>query len=272
MSESYEIDSLYQAPLAGFIAARNALAKSRGAAGAAIKALEKPSLPAWAVNQIYWSDRPTWDALVAASLVVRRAHVDVISGRRADVAAAEAAHTAALRAAVQSARRAVEAAGDKATPATIEAITETLQALPSDDPPGRLTKPLKPLGFGALLAMGIPVVQGSRVQGPGSRSAEVPRSRSAEVPKSRSAEVRARREAEKVLRAAESAEAKAEAALAEAKKAVAAAERELDRVRDRIVFLEKQRADAEEAVRQKARALQAAANARVQAAQDLRNI
>lgn len=275
MSESYEIDALYKAPLAGFTAARNALAKSRGAAGAAIKALEKPSLPAWAVNQIYWSDRPTWDALVAASLVVRRAHVDVISGRPADVAAAEAAHTAALRSAVQSAKRAVEAAGDKATPATIEAITETLQALPSDEPPGRLTRALKPLGFAALLAMGIPVgqgsrVQGSRVQGPGSRGSEVPGSRSAEVPTSRSAEVRARKEAEKALRAAEAAEAKAEAALAEAKKAAAAAQRELDRVRDRIVFLEKQRADAEETVRQKARALQDAANARVQAAQDLR--
>lgn len=72
-----------------------------------------------------------------------------------------------------------------------------------------------------------------------------------------------------MLRAAEAAEAKAEAALAEAKKAAAAVERELDRVRDRIAFLEKQRTDAEEAVRQKARALQDAANARVQAAQDL---
>lgn len=73
-----------------------------------------------------------------------------------------------------------------------------------------------------------------------------------------------------MLRATEAAEVKAEGALAEAKKAAAAIERDMDRVRDRLVFLEKQRADAEEAVRQKARALQDAANARVQAAQNLR--
>jgi hypothetical protein len=30
------------------------------------------------------------------------------------------------------------------------AVTETLEALPSSEPPGRLTRPLKPLGFEAL--------------------------------------------------------------------------------------------------------------------------
>jgi len=72
-----------------------------------------------------------------------------------------------------------------------------------------------------------------------------------------------------VLRAAEAAEAKAAAALTDAKKAALQADRELARVRDKLAFLEKQRDDAEESVRKQTRLLQEAANARVQAAQDL---
>ncbi len=252
-----EINTLYRLPPGEFTAARNVLAKARGAAGAAIKTLEKPSLPAWGVNQIYWHDRSTFDALIKTSTAMRQAHVQVISGRSADVAGAEAAHTAAVKIAVSSARRLIEAAGEKVTPATIDAITETLQALPTDDAPGRLTKPLKPLSFSALFAMGIPVVQGptrSRVHG--------------SAKKELAEQAATRRAAEKVLKAATAAEEKAAAAHAEAKKAATHVERELARVRDRVQFLEKQRNDAEEVLRQRARALQDATNARIQAAQD----
>jgi hypothetical protein len=243
------IDQLYRLPPGEFTTARNVLAKARGAAGAAIKALEKPSLPAWGVNQVYWHDRSTFDALVEASTTMRQAHVQVISGRSADVGAAEAAHAVALKAAVSSARRLIEAAGEKATPATIDAITETLQALPTDDEPGRLTKPLKPMGFGALMSLGIPVVPAFAKATAGKPS-------------------RTLRAAAKALKAATAAEEKAEAAHAEAKKAAADVQRELARVRDRVQFLEKQRHDAEVVLRQRARALQEATNARIQAAQD----
>ena len=54
------IDQLYQLPLDEFTAARNALAKSSGQAS--LKALEKPTLAAWAVNQLYWHQRATYDA------------------------------------------------------------------------------------------------------------------------------------------------------------------------------------------------------------------
>lgn len=254
-----DIDRLYQVPPGEFTAARNALAKTRGAAGAEIKALEKPSLPAWAVNQVYWRERKKYDALVTAALAMREAHVQAISGRKADVATAEAAHSSARREASDAAKRLIESAGEKATPATLDAVSETFQALPSDEvAPGRLTRPLKPLGFAALLALGIPVVQSPGAKGP-------PKAESA-------ARAAARKDAQKVLRAAEAAEEKAEAALAEAKKAALQAERELARVRDKLVFLEKQRDDAEVNVRKQTRALQDAANARVQAAQDLERL
>jgi len=242
-----EIDRLYQVPLGEFTAARNALAKARGAAGAEVKSLEKPLLPAWAVNQLYWRERETYDRLVTAAIAMREAHVHAISGRKADVAAAESTRHEARRAAMVTAKHLIESSGEKATPATLEAVSETLQALPSNDVmPGRLTRPLKPLGFAALMAPGV-----------SPRSAV------------RRAQAAARKDAQKILRAAEAAEVKAEAALADAKKAALQAERELARVRDKLVFLEKQRDDAEANVRRHTRALQDAANARVQAAQDL---
>lgn len=266
-----EIDALYQIAPGEFTAARNALAKARGAAGADIKTLEKPTLPAWAVNQVYWHARATFDALLKVAAAMRQAHVQVISGRSADVAAAEQAHATAIKSALQSARKHIESAGEKATPATIEAITETLQALPTEDTPGRLTKPLKPMGFGALMSLGIPVVQGptgSKVHG--SSGSKGPGVQGSKGPKK--ADVAAKKQAQKALRLAEAAEAKAEAALADAKKAALQAERELARVRDKLVFLEKQRDDAEGHVRKQTRALQDATNSRVQAAQDFKGI
>lgn len=267
-----QIDALYQLPPGEFTAARNVLAKARGAAGAQVKALEKPSLPAWGVNQVYWKDRAAFDALLAAAITMRQAHVQVISGRNADVAGAESAHAAAVKVAVQSAKRSIEAAGEKATPATIDAITETFQALPTDDAPGRLTKPLKPMGFGALMSLGIPVSQGAA--GGEKSGSPARRSLGADVPSKKEVaeQAAARKAAEKALKLATAAEEKAEEAHAEAKKASTHAERELARVRDRLIFLEKQRSDAEELVRQRARALQEASNTRIQAAQDLRRL
>jgi hypothetical protein len=259
-----EVDQLYQVPLGEFTAARNALAKARGAAGADIKSLEKPTLSAWAVNQLYWRERSMYDALVEASMAMRQAHVQVISGHSADVAAAESAHASIRRDAAQTARRLIEESGEKATPATIDAVAETLQALPAPDTtPGRLTKPLKPLSFAALMALGIPIQSAVRSPqsgngGPGSVSK-----------KERADRAAARRAAERALRSAETAEAKAEAVLEAAKKVVADAERELARMRDQVLFLEKQRTDAEGVVRKRERDVLDATNLRIQAAQAL---
>ena len=52
-----EIAGLYQLPLADFTAARNALAKQAGARASEVKALQKPPVAAWAINQLYWQRR-----------------------------------------------------------------------------------------------------------------------------------------------------------------------------------------------------------------------
>src|SRR5262245_47578450 len=90
-----DIDQLYQGDLDSFVARRNALAKS--ARQPDLKALEKPSVPAWAVNQLYWRERPLFDRVVAASDARREAHRRHLAGQPADVRAAETAHAEIVR-------------------------------------------------------------------------------------------------------------------------------------------------------------------------------
>ena len=267
------VAELYKLPPGEFTAARNALAKTLGPDAGDVRTLEKPQAAAWAVNQLYWQRRPTYDALVKASQAMRAAHTNMLSGRKADVPQAEAAHRDAMRAATQAIRELAQAAGETLSGSTLEAIAETLGVLPSDDPPGRLTRPLKPRGLEALMGIGIQqsrslptVAQGAKV-GPDARKSSA--SERAAAKKEAAEEAKQRKVLEKALKTAEAAERDAEAALAEANKAVAKVERDYAAVRDRLQFLEKQRSDAEQELHKRRDALQQALNARTQAAQAL---
>ncbi len=153
MATDRSIDALYQRPLGEFTSARNELAKAAGAKGAAIKALEKPSAAAWAVNQLYWRERRAYDKLIRASERVRAAHAQRLKGKAADLATVEAQHSAAVKDAAEHVRALLAGAGDPATPATMKSVVDTLQALPGGSEPGRLTKALAPIGFGAFGAL-----------------------------------------------------------------------------------------------------------------------
>ncbi|HEY0876314.1 MAG TPA: hypothetical protein VGD94_22770 [Vicinamibacterales bacterium] len=150
MARESEIDELFQLPLGEFTAARNALAKSAGKDGAAIRALTKPPLAAWAVNQLYWKDPDTYEALIAAANEMRQAHKAVIQGKAGDLRTAGREHDLAIDAALKSALAILEESGNPITDATRQGIVNTLRALPSDEPPGRLTRTLAPGGFEML--------------------------------------------------------------------------------------------------------------------------
>ena len=155
-----EIDQLFQLPPGEFTGARNALAKSRrGADAAAVRELEKPSIAAWTVNQLYWRHRRAYDRLLDAAANVRAANAAMMAGRKASLRESEAAQNAAVKAALDVVRGVLKDAGDAATPATIAAVTETLRALPGPGAPGRLSRPLKPLGFEALSGLVTPAVE-----------------------------------------------------------------------------------------------------------------
>ena len=146
-----DVDRLFQVPLSEFTAARNELLKTAaGADKAAIRALQKPTVPAWAVNQLFWKRRKVFDRLLEAARKLRVEHGRQLSGKAAEVDAAEARHRDALKSAADEIRSLLESAGEQATPATMVAVAETLQGLPGRDDYGRLSRPLKPQGFEAL--------------------------------------------------------------------------------------------------------------------------
>jgi len=148
-----DLDTLYQLPLGEFTEARNALAKTAGAKGAAIKALEKPTAAVWAVNQLYWRERRAYDKLIRTSERVRAAHAQMLKGKKIDLRTLELQHGAAVKDAAEHVRVMLARAGDPATPATMKSVVDTLQALPGGGEPGRLTKALAPIGFGAFGAL-----------------------------------------------------------------------------------------------------------------------
>lgn len=148
-----EIDALYRLSPGAFTSARNELAKRAGDRAAEVKALVKPGAAAWAVNQLYWQQRPVFDALAKAAAARRAAHVDQLDGRRTDIALADARHQAALDNALAAAARFLRDAGDAVSSATLDALTRTLEAVPSPEVRGRLTRPVEPAGFSALAAL-----------------------------------------------------------------------------------------------------------------------
>lgn len=154
MSIADDIDRMFQAPLSEFTAKRNGLLKTAtGADKAAVGALQKPTVPAWAVNQLFWKRRKVFDRLLEAARKLRVEHGRQLSGKAAEVDAAEARHRDALKTATDEIRSLLDAAGEQATPATMVAVAETLQGLPGRDDYGRLTRPLKPHGFEALAGL-----------------------------------------------------------------------------------------------------------------------
>jgi hypothetical protein len=147
-----KIDDLYQLPLGEFTAARNALAKSlAGDEAKRVKALEKPTVVPWAVNQVYWRARSTYDRVMKSGEKVRAAQIAALEGRAADVRAATEAHRHAIADAVAEAERLSAASG--AQPG-VDALARTFESLSlatsAPQTPGRLTEALQPAGFEAL--------------------------------------------------------------------------------------------------------------------------
>jgi hypothetical protein len=150
-----KIDDLYQLPLGEFTAARNALAKSlSGDEAKRVRTLEKPTVVPWAVNQVYWRARSTYDRLMKSGEKLRAAQIAALEGRAADMRGASEGHRRAIGDAVSEAERLSAAASAK--PET-DALARTFESLSltgsTPKTPGRLTDALQPAGFEALLGV-----------------------------------------------------------------------------------------------------------------------
>jgi hypothetical protein len=182
---SGDIDALYQGPLGEFTAGRNALEKRVKAeqgkeAAAAIKALEKPSVSAWAVNQLFWRYRTDFDGLLRSGDDLRASQQKRMAGRDVDVNAAIDARREALSKLMGRAATILEEAGT-ASDDIRQRVGQTLEALSvygtSDAAPrpGRLTGDVQPPGFAALAALvpaGRPAPAGKAKSAPAREEAE----------------------------------------------------------------------------------------------------
>jgi hypothetical protein len=149
---AHQIDELYQAPLAEFVEKRKVLAQNlSGPSRRIVQALPKPTLPMWAINQLFWQRRSVYDALIEAAERLRTAHRSVLQGRAVDLRKPSEAHRAAIQKASKELRNILATAGHPATAATMETAIRTLEALPvKDEAPGRLSRPLQAAGFDLL--------------------------------------------------------------------------------------------------------------------------
>jgi hypothetical protein len=162
LTEERDVERLFGLAPAAFVAARDEAArrlKREGDAEAAarVKALRRPSLSAWAVNQLARERRADLARLLEAGERLRAAHEAAVSGAGAtELRVATRTERQAVAGLLEAAVEVLTAAGHPATDATRDRIAATLHAAAADPAAaeqvgrGRLTHDLDPSGFGAL--------------------------------------------------------------------------------------------------------------------------
>jgi hypothetical protein len=177
-----DLDALFRLPLADFIDARKALAvklkkEGRSLDADRVKALAKPSISAWTVNQLYWRHRVVFDRLLATGPRFREAQTSSRAGKVDAMREALDARREALSHLSDLAATLLREAGHNPTLDMVRRIATTLEAmsaytsLPDGLSAGRLTKDIDPPGFDALgsfvpeAARTRPAAEAARVKG-----------------------------------------------------------------------------------------------------------
>lgn len=149
MVEDVAIASLFQAPLEQFVPVRKQLSAELKAAGdkegaARLLKLKRPTLSVWVVNQLWWLEQGSFEALLASA---RRISTGDLTGT--------VEHRRVLGELREAARRLLTEAGHPANEATLRRCMTTLSALAAaggfdPDRPGALQSDRDPPGFEAL--------------------------------------------------------------------------------------------------------------------------
>jgi hypothetical protein len=233
-------DELFGLPPEEFVAARDELARRLRRGGDAeaakrVKALRRPSLSAWAVNQLARGRGPGLEGLLAAGERLRAAHQTALTGEgAAELRAAAKAERDAVAGLVREAMALLAEAGHATTDATRDRVAATLHAAAASPEAaglvrqGRLTADLDPAGFGTSPDEAAAAAAAARPRRPGARAR-----RAAAVAARDDARKRARlaadqavlatRQAERLGRLADQAEREATRARATATAAIEAA-------------------------------------------------
>lgn len=230
------IDDLYKLAPDEFVAARTALAKSlTGEEARRVKALPKPTIVPWSVNQVFWHARDVYDRLLKAGEKLRDAQLTALKGRATDVRGATTVHRQAIADAVKAASRFATGAGAHPDAELLARMFEALSLQKTlAEPHGRFTKPLQPQGFEALAGVAIAAIPPA-TRPPARETAEAPASRPASPSAADAREIR-RREHEAAVAARQHAAAlkAADTRVSEARAAEAKARSEWDRSKKRL--------------------------------------
>lgn len=238
-----EADELYGLPLDRFVPERTALARELRSAGrreeaSQVAGLRKPSVAAWAVNQLVRTQRKALDELFEAGDALRTAHDQVLAGRgdAGSLRGAVARQRTAVDTLTKLARGLLTSEGHELSPTIIERVSDTLHAAALDDDAralvsdGRLERELRHVGLGMTAGGPVPVPPRGPRRKAAVAKAEPKPDRTAEREARRRLEREARRRLERATRAAGAARErreKAALALQEAEEALTDAEREL---------------------------------------------
>ncbi len=279
-----DADDLYGLPLDRFVPERATLVRELRTAGdreeaTRVAALRKPSVAAWAVNQLVRTQRRAVDGLLAAGAALRDVQAGVLAGSAdaRDLRTAAEQERSAVDGLVAAARGLLSAGGHELSPATLERVAETLHAAALDDEArrqvsdGRLVRELRHVGLGGGLGAA-PAAPTRATPAPDRRRPGRARREAASGPRRGAGEAGAgagetEREAANARKAAEAAERRErEEARRQARATEREAAREVDRARRALRTAEERRARAAEALRQ-ADAARHEAQAGVQAAQ-----
>lgn len=242
-------DGLYALPLEEFVPARNELAKRLRKEGdkegaAEVAALRKPTLVAWAVDQLAQTKRREVDLLLdAGKRLVDAQQASLSKGSRTELDAAQASLRKSVGALTDAAGGIL---GSRASASTLTRVSETLRAAATGAEGrellarGVLVEELSDTGWDIVAALtpGPPRERGSRSRAARPAARKRPTAENPRRAKQLEELGRARAAAEKRVAAARRREDAAAERLAEAQAALRAAEDELAEVTREIARLE----------------------------------
>jgi len=176
-TEEDDIDALFQLTPPEFVTARNALATQLKKAGQndvarRVKALPKPSISAWTVNQLYWKHRAAFEKLLANGERFRQAQVSRLAGKGTDIHKLLNERREELSAMSRLSAQILQRSSGAAPSGVMRRITATLEALSAygtlagAPSAGRLVEDVDPPGFDALAALVPRVGDDSRAVSP----------------------------------------------------------------------------------------------------------
>jgi hypothetical protein len=237
------VDELYGLPLDDFTAARNAAAKALTKAGdkdaAAVKKLAKPTLAAWALNQMARAEPAIAGAVLDTGSRVVDAQSAALAGDASKLRTAAKDHDAAVDAALAAAGAVLATRGPVAD-AQIDRMRATLRATATNADAaellrrGRLAVDLSPSGFGLDAAADVTLAPPAKRARTARPKAPTPQEQVAERAAAHARDA-AREKARRTLEKAEAEVERLELAAEDARLRLSAARARLDEARARAV-------------------------------------